>query len=121
MTELSLPSWAKQRAAETNKVSVVVEVDSEAAYADWLERLGSPPLDQYWIEVAYQCIKLDVQFALAGTEYDPRQAGKSAEFRFSNAPKYALANHPAGRGAEAATQGREARDHYVRLRGSMPF
>ena len=121
MTELSLPSWAKQKAAKSNKVSVVVEVDTDAAYADWLQRLEVKNVDQYWLEVAYQCIKLDVQMALAGTSLDPRVAGKSAEFRFSNCPKYRLADHPVGKGAEAATQGREARGHYVRLRGAMPF
>ena len=121
MTELSLPAWAEQKASETGKVSVVVEIDSEAAYADWLQRLGVDSIDQYWLEVAYQCIKLDVQTALAGTPFDPRNSGKSAELRFSNAPKYALSQHPAGRGVEPATQGREAREHFVRLRGAMPF
>ena len=118
---LSLPSWASQEKSTHNKVSIVVKVDSAAAYKDWLERLGNPEVDQYWLEVAYQCIKLDVQMAIAGTEFDPRTAGKSAEFRFSNAPEFALKNHPEGKGAALATKGLEARNHYVRIRGAMPF
>lgn len=118
---LVLPAWATQREGEHPKVSVIVNIDSAAAYADWLARLEVTELDQYWLEVAYQCIKLDCQAALVGTEFDPRTSGKSAEFRFDNAPKYALKSHPEGKGVALATQGREARGHYVRIRGAMPF
>lgn len=121
MKELSLPSWAKRKESAHDKVSIIVEVDSDAAYKEWLKTLEVTTLDQYWLEVAYQCIKLDVQAAIAGTEFDPRTAGKSAEFRFSNAPEYALKNHPEGRGIAVATKGLEARNHYARIRGSLPF
>lgn len=117
----NLPSWATARAPESNKVSVVIEVQSGGAYKEWLDKLHVAEKDQYWLEVAYQCIKLDCQAALVGTDFDPRSAGKPAEIRFSNAPEYRIADHPPGRGVEAATQGREARDHYVRIRGRMPF
>jgi hypothetical protein len=120
MRELTLPVWAK-KAEENPKVCVVIEVDSAQAYKAWLEELDVTDVDQYWLEVAYQCIKMDVQAAIAGTKFDPRSAGMSAEFRFSNAPEFALAKHPTGRGVAVATKGREARDHYRRIRGSLPF
>jgi len=119
--ELSLPSWASRKESESTKVTIVVDVNSAAAYPAMLSELEVTDVDQYWLEVAYQCIKLDVQAALAGTVFDPRTVGKPAEIHFSNAPEFALVKHPEGRGTAAATQGREAREVYKKLRGSMPF
>jgi len=121
MKALSLPSWASRKESASQKVSIVIEVDSAVAYPAMLKELEADVVDQYWLEVAYQCIKLDVQATLAGTEFDPRTAGKPAEIHFSNAPEFALAKHPEGKGIAAATQGREAREHYKKLRGSLPF
>lgn len=117
----NLPSWAKEEASESGKVAVVVRVDSKAAFEFWLEKLAPPAVDQYWLEVAYQCAKLDVQAALAGSEFDPRTCGKPTEIHFSNAPEFALSTFEEGRGTAAATQGKEARGHYVKARGRMPF
>jgi hypothetical protein len=116
-----LPAWATLVPATSDGIGVNVEVDSEAAYPYWLDLLGAGATDQYWLEVAYQCIKLDVQSALVGTEYDPRIMGKPAQIIFSRAEQYAQSKHPPGRGASVATKGREARGHYVRVRGRMPF
>ena len=120
MRELILPAWAS-KAEDPGKAKLAVQIDSAPAYKEWLRLLDVSEVDQYWLEVAYQCIKLDTQAALVGTEFDPRTSGKHVEFRFSNAPEYALAAHPEGRGVAAATQGKEARGHYTRLRGGLPF
>lgn len=125
MSEVTLPSWAKFIEGSP-KACCIVEVDSEKAYEEWLAKFIFPvgpaaEIDQYWLEVAYQCIKMDVQAALEGTEMDPQKAGRYAQINFTRAPRFALANHPAGKGADAASRGLEARAHYVRIRGRVPF
>lgn len=118
---LTLPPWAKVGPAK-DAFSIRILVDTDGYVTEWLKLLGADHKpDQYWLEVAYQCAKLDVQTALVGTTYDPRTAGKSAEFLFSNAPQWALKKFPVGRGTEPASRGREAREHYVRIRGRLPF
>ena len=132
---LKLPPWAKV-AKQRKNASIRLEVDTEKAMDEWFELLGNPPRTQYWTEVAYQCVKLDMQAVIAGTEFDPRQAGKFAEFHFLRAPKYEQAKLPdpdkgskvkingverVVGGREKATQGKEARGHYVRVRGSLPL
>lgn len=141
---LSLPSWAKVRATpENGAVSIVIDVSTDGYVEEWLKLLGVTKITQYWLECAYQCAKLDVQSALVGTRFDPRTAGKPAEFHFDRSEKYRLADYPmgepltkenldkiarSGRGqrgtftaVDAATKGREARGHYIRIRGQMPF
>lgn len=131
-----LPPWAKVADRQHERASITIDVDSAAAYAYWLELLDNPPLDQYWLEVAHQCIKLDLQAALANSEHDPRFAERHAAFHFLRAEQYAQAGKPTGRsvtkrgrdgkdvtlsGANLASQGLEAREHYKRVRGSLPL
>lgn len=121
---LVLPAWAQvveSQRSESGKVSVTIQADTDAFMREWLALLGVSEPDQYWLEVAYQCAKFDLQAAIVGTELDPRVSGKSAEFIFTRAPQWAQKSFPAGKGAHAATQGREAREHYKRVRGRMPF
>ena len=116
----------------------VVNVDANAATRAWLELLrtnyretharhadpaagGGPapawldpsmpemPLDQYWLEVAYQCVKLDVQAVMRDFNIEIHLRDPEKEF--------ALAKYPEGRGLEKADRGREARDHYRTIRG----
>jgi hypothetical protein len=105
------------------RIAAVLEIDSAAAYPYWIKLLEvkQADLDQYWIETAYQCIKLDAQAAIVDTKFDPRIANRSSEIRFSCADEWALSKFPAGRGLDLATKGKEARRHYVRIRGRMPF
>lgn len=122
MSEIQLPAYAK--IVEGNpKLLVTVEVDSDIAYGLMLDELGvaADKVDQYWLEVAYQCIKLDVQAALEGTELCPVKNECAAQINFTRAPRWALINFPVGRGTLLATKGREARQHYKRLRGRIPF
>lgn len=86
-------------------------------------------IDQYWLEVAFACMKLDIQRAVAGTVLMPKRgaavilvqdATKKVDDEGNVAPsKWALKIHPKGRGANAAVQGREAREHYKRIRGGL--
>ncbi len=143
MPQAKLPKWAKKGAAHEGRLPIII-VDGGAAYPVLLAELaqsakarlaelGDKPTplsedeqkertrlvaledhtapSQYGLEVAFQCIKMDVQAAVGfGVEIhlkDPKKA-------------YAQKDHPPGRGALVATQGREARQHYVLLRGAVP-
>lgn len=129
MSQIQLPPWAKIIEPTSDKVCVIVEVDSDTAYDAMLKELGVFTsdgadllgCDQYWLEVAYQCIKMDVQAALEGSALDPRRAGKCAQINFTRAPRWELKKFKMGKGVAAATKGREARGHYKRLRGRIPF
>ena len=121
MSEINLPEWAKLVDSRPG-IAVTIEVDSAAAYAAWLSELNvDNTIDQYWLEVAYQCIKLDVQAALEASELSPLKLGAPAQINFTRAEQFAQKNYPVGRGAHAATKGREAREHYKRRRGRVPF
>lgn len=121
MREFTLPEWASVDPNGSDKFAVTILVDSAAAYTAWLAELGIDEPTQFDIECAYQCIKMDVQAAIEGTEHDPATAGMSHTIKFSRAEEWALANFPAGKGIHAATQGLQARAAYRKLRGSVPF
>lgn len=87
---------------------------------DWeqcFRRLFDGDLDQYWLEVAFQFIKMDVQRAVNW----PIQP---LEIRMHDREKYfAQKNFSEGRGAKQAasmTGGKEAREHWKRIRGTVP-
>lgn len=122
--KLKLPPWAKigeSAGTKRGDIAICIDVDTDGYIKEWLGLLSNPKVDQYWLEVCYQCAKMDVQAALAGTEYDPRICNKSHEIRMKSNRAWALKAHPVGRGAHAATQGKEARAHYKRIRGSLPM
>lgn len=122
---LTLPPWARVAESVSSRagmVSICIEVDTDAAYRAWLDELGAAHrVDQYWLEVAHQCVKLDLQSALLNTPYDPRVSAKPAEFHLTRAPQWEQKKYQKGRGADAATRGREAREHYRRIRGQLPM
>ena len=110
-TDRNLPDWAEAHPDNPN----VFYVDPDKFYPVLLEELGAEQTDQYWLEVAYQCMKMDMQGALGRFNFEIRvKAGDGYKDR------WALKNHPSGRGVKVATQGREARGHYKRLRGHLP-
>lgn len=117
---MNLPPWAKQ-VPHKRWSCIRIECDPDVFYPYWLGLLGVDKPDQYWLEVAYQCAKLDVQRALEETKYDPRVAQKPAEIRVLNRPKWALSQYSRGKGTQAASQGKEAREHYKRVRGRVPL
>lgn len=109
------PAWL------TRREDGVFVIDPDIAYPTILKalRIKDDQLDQYWLEVAYQSAKLFTQDLIAGTEYDPRPErhltmhilGGSARKK-----QWGLANYKAGRGAYAATKGREAVFHYEKIK-----
>lgn len=111
---MSIPAWAKQVRKDHAKLIDAYEVSADEFYPALLAELGFPVDEptQYHLEVAYQCMKMEMQRCL----------GKfSFEIRISDpGKKWALSNYKKGKGTHAATKGREARDHYRRIRGFVP-
>lgn len=121
---LELPAWARIKDVPDNgRVSIIIEGDTDGYTREWFELLGVnlADADQYWLEVAYQCAKMDLQMALEGTPFDPRTAGKPAEFHFTRHNHWKQKLHPPGKGIVAASKGLEAREHYRRIRGRLPL
>lgn len=136
---VTLPSWAKLSASSAHliseKIAGCVVVDSDAAYEEWLEILvegdyvvpgfdkptSRDAIDQFFVEVAYQCIKLEVQAGVVNTDLDPRKAGKPLEIHFSKGEVGRLSNYPEGLGVALATKGKVARRFYKAIRGPLPF
>lgn len=114
---IKLPEWAVLSGVNEDNGFARVVVDPDQAYPAWAAELGFDldKLDQYQAEVLYQCVKLDVQIACGGL-------GKGGiEIHIvRGSGKWALKNLPKGRGAKAATEGREAREHFKRARGYVP-
>ena len=109
---VELPDWARikaDRSTEPKGPGVIIEVDTAKAMQEWQTRLGNPAPDQYWLETAYQCAKMDIQAALEGTPFDPRATNRPIEIHFTRSEQHALHRHPEGRGIHAATKGKEAR------------
>lgn len=115
MKTAQLPAWAKALAPGK------IEIQASAFYPEWLALLGAnmDSLTQYDLECAFQCAKMDVQFAVAGTELMPQSGGALVILIKDDDKadgKWRQSNYPEGKGVEAATKGREAREHYKRIR-----
>lgn len=115
-----LPPWAK--ALKNGRI----EIDPDGFYPALLAELGADPDSptQYWLEVAYQCAKLDVQAAVAGSDL-AAPAGGALVILMLNRPKWKIADAPdpdaksGTPGIVKATKGKEARAHYRRIRPSV--
>lgn len=110
------PSWLTY----DNK-RAIFRINGDVYYPQILRELGVVEVDQYWLEVAYQCAKLDAMryIMLAGVDPRPNKV-LILDIKVADKEKWALRNHPVGRGIEAASKGREAREHYKKLRGFLP-
>jgi len=106
-----------------------IVVDPDRFYPAILDAIGAPKtLDRFWLECAYQCMKLEVQRLVSGTELDPRPA-LPLRITVVNRPKWRLTQNPAdpkaspgypeGAGASLATR-RGGRDAYRKWRGFIP-
>lgn len=98
---------------------------TELPYIEELRALDINALSQYWVEVAYQMAKLDLRriLMLEGKNAWPRMIRiRTGYTEVDGQPvsNWHMSRFPAGRGIEAATQGKEAREHYRRLRGFIP-
>lgn len=113
-----LPAWAAVDGEG------VVHIDDDQAYPAWLALLEVTELDQYWHEVAYQCSKLDVQLAARGARFLPASGTlvikRRSVIRDDGRSAWDIKRFPVGRGWEAAAKGREAREHFRRIRGFLP-
>lgn len=116
MRTAQLPAWATALAPGK------IEIKASQFYPEWLTLLGVESLEkltQYDLECAYQCAKMDIQFAIAGTDLMPPEGGALCilvKDDDKESGKWAQKNYPAGKGAEAASKGKEAREHYKRIR-----
>lgn len=136
--DVRLPPWAKQGEIIRKGVSMTILVDTDAALTEWQKLLGvaDEEVDQYWVQVFNQCAKLDVQAAVANSDYDPRLRAAPYEIRFLRADRWKIVSFPDNHkkvvkdsdgntkimtGVEVADQGKEARNHYKRIRGAMPM
>ncbi len=117
-----LPAWAEPHPSDTNAVLV----DPDKAYPSLLSELGaSEKIDRYWLEIAYQCVKMDLQTALR--RYDFTIHIRSDDGRKD---RWGFHAHKGTRGHAGkavddplvirATKGKEAREHYRRIRGFVP-
>jgi hypothetical protein len=106
-----LPNWVTRR-----KDGVMV-VDPDLAYPAIAKALGVKDLDQYWVEVCFQCAKLAVQ------DLADQPPDKTLIIHIlsdgDRKGKWTLSAFPKGRGAEAATRDREARVHYQRIKNAI--
>lgn len=128
---MDLPKWAQRLTKEGKKVPII-RVDANLAYPSMLAELKTAKADEsmvdenkksildkldpekpdvYWLEVAFQCIKMEIQliegFSIEIHIKDPEKKWNQKKF-------------PKGRGWFAATKGKEARNHFRRLRGRLP-
>lgn len=111
----TFPHWLKK-----DKKGAYV-VDTHVAFPIFLKALGLKH-DQYGLEVVYQCAKMKVQELVAASGGDPRDGGRALVIVMDpgkDKSKWALSGAPAGKGAAAATQGREARVHFERIRAHV--
>ncbi len=140
--EVTLPAWATFKAGK-HRIPVI-DVDADAMYTAWLAEIGEhyathvppewkdekgvllpewfnclkelDPPSAYWLEVAYQCMKLDLQIAMRTFHF---------EIHVHDAKKnWAQKDAKPGRGTDKAAGGlqggKEAREHFKRIRGVFP-
>jgi len=120
----ALPPWATYVPADKAAGSggrPVVNVDADAMYPDWLSRLQGVPeasvvKDRYWLECAYQCMKMELQISMKTFHFEIRVV----DYMHTWAQKA----YPEGKGAAQAAGGpkggRDARAHFKRLFGFVP-
>jgi|GEM_PF-5729779 len=111
-----LPKWL------TTIIPGKVVVDPNIAYPAVFKALGiaDKDIDQYWVEVAFQCAKMATQDAILGSEHD---TGRALMILINGdgdrKSRWALKNFKPGRGVAAATKGREARIHYQHIKRAL--
>lgn len=119
---MNLPKWAKLT-DRPGKIPLI-DVDADGAYESFLSELEVDQPDQYWLEVSYQCIKMELQLAMGSFAMEIRihdhheVQGEEGETIITK--RWRQKDYPKGRGTHPATFGREAREHFKRLRGRLP-
>lgn len=115
---VNLPAWAELKADCTygGKPIDVVLVDPDKMYPEMFAALGVDKPTKYWIEVAYQMMKMDLQVAMKKFSFIICVRGDDGR-----KDRWALSAHPGSSDdVTRATKGKEAREHYKKLRGFIP-
>lgn len=129
-----LPTWASAIAPGK------IEINAEQFYPDLLNQLWADEnwqesgvckglqrgeIDQYWLEVAFQCAKLDIKNAVNGSELSPQKGGallimvKDDTKADSGISRYAMASYKKGKNINYRAIYKEAREHYKRIRNIL--
>jgi hypothetical protein len=126
--DIRLPAWAERHPVAPNTVLV----DPDLMYPAFLKELGIKDPTQYWIETCYQMMKLDLQVAMRTFGFTIHVRGddgrrsrwRLARFPDPDAKSVVHDGHrfvvPGTSGVDRATKGKQAREHYRRLRGFLP-
>ena len=123
----SLPNWATVIAPGK------IEADAEKFYPELIQELvdaglniDQENLDQYWLEVVFQMMKLDIQMSVIGTDAAPPEGGALiimvndvSKKKNAGVSLWAQKDKPAGKGAKAATKGMEAKENWRKIRGGL--
>src|SRR5262245_24970489 len=112
---MGVPTWARRRHGWSNS-EIVYDVDPDKAYPQLLDELGFKRVTKYEIEVAYQCMKMDMQVAHGGFRFTIHVRGDGDRKRRWNHTMHPGHDHE----PLIATHGLEARAHYLRIRGFLP-
>jgi hypothetical protein len=110
-----LPEWAEKHPYTPNAYLVDSDKFYPALGKAIFPKTAPDKLDQYQMEVIYQCMKLDMQTHLMRFNFRiivRADDGRKDRWRHDKRPK--------GLGAAAASKGNEARAHYRRMRGFIP-
>ncbi len=117
---MPLPAWATQLHGPIGGRTAVIVVDPDLAYPSILAGLGitnPDQYDQYWLETAYQCIKLEIQSGLETNNKGKFDIHINIRGDGGRKLRWGLKHYPPGRGALTATLGKEARTRYIQWRG----
>lgn len=97
--------------------------DGEQAFVAGLEGCNADAPTAYWLEVVYQSMKLDLQLAMKTPAFEIRVHDKGKVWaQKSKAPGrgHGTVGGAVSKAAGGMSGGREAREHYKRLRGFFP-
>ncbi len=109
------PAWAKRHPGRRNS-EIVYLVDPDQFYPQLLDELGFTKIGRYELEVAYQCMKMDMQVAHGSYGFTIHVRADGERKR-----KWNFTMHPGtDQDVLVATAGLEAREHYLRIRGFLP-
>ena len=120
MTEL--PDWITLLDAKTN----YFVVDPDIFYPEWLKLLGVKTPDQYWLEIAYGCMKWDsdMHIRLSGKAKPGRSIIRRVRADDGRKERWNLTMHPPGKidinALSVADRSRLIRDAYRKARGFLP-
>lgn len=110
-----MPAWSKRHPGRSNR-EIVYLVDPDKFYPQLLDELGFTKVTRYELEVAYQCMKMDMQVAHGSYGFTIHVRADGERKRKWNFTMH----HGTDDDVLVATAGLEARAHYLRIRGFLP-